>query len=140
MDGFPLTLSIKRLDCSCSTIRQPVLMFTLSLSCDYLKVLLNTSRILSNLCPLNMLNILKYLETMVTIVTINVFSEYAYSEGLVVIPDITGHGIGSYFHGPPDIFHVRTYFFFSTFLNFMHIFVELHFLTVYEFNNSTNRL
>ncbi|XP_045215720.2 methionine aminopeptidase 1D, mitochondrial-like [Mercenaria mercenaria] len=33
-------------------------------------------------------------------------SEHAYSEGFVVIPQITGHGIGSYFHGPPDIFHV----------------------------------
>lgn len=33
-------------------------------------------------------------------------SEYANAQGYTVIPEITGHGIGSYFHGPPDIFHV----------------------------------
>lgn len=33
-------------------------------------------------------------------------SEYANAEGFTVIPEITGHGIGSYFHGLPDIFHV----------------------------------
>jgi len=27
--------------------------------------------------------------------------------GLAVIPAFTGHGIGSYFHGPPDIFPCR---------------------------------
>jgi len=27
--------------------------------------------------------------------------------GFQVMPFFTGHGIGSYFHGPPDIFHVR---------------------------------
>ncbi|XP_060594767.1 methionine aminopeptidase 1D, mitochondrial-like isoform X2 [Ruditapes philippinarum] len=36
----------------------------------------------------------------------NAVSEYAYSEGFVVVPEITGHGIGSYFHGPPTIFHI----------------------------------
>lgn len=26
--------------------------------------------------------------------------------GYQVVPAFTGHGIGSYFHGPPDIFHI----------------------------------
>jgi methionine aminopeptidase len=25
--------------------------------------------------------------------------------GFTVVPCFTGHGIGSYFHGPPDIYH-----------------------------------
>ncbi|KAL4227586.1 Methionine aminopeptidase 1D [Mactra antiquata] len=32
--------------------------------------------------------------------------KYANAQGFSVIPEITGHGIGSYFHGPPSIFHV----------------------------------
>jgi len=31
---------------------------------------------------------------------------HAQKHGFSVIPIFTGHGIGSYFHGPPDIFHV----------------------------------
>ena len=31
--------------------------------------------------------------------------KYALSKGFQVVPAFTGHGIGSYFHGPPDIFH-----------------------------------
>lgn len=30
----------------------------------------------------------------------------AESDGYQVIPAFCGHGIGSYFHGPPDIIHV----------------------------------
>ena len=30
--------------------------------------------------------------------------KYVNSEGFTVIPAFTGHGIGSYFHGPPDIY------------------------------------
>ncbi|KAH3781816.1 methionine aminopeptidase 1D, mitochondrial-like [Dreissena polymorpha] len=33
-------------------------------------------------------------------------SEHAHAAGFTVIPQIIGHGIGTYFHGPPDIFHV----------------------------------
>ncbi|OWF56743.1 methionine aminopeptidase 1D, mitochondrial-like isoform X2 [Mizuhopecten yessoensis] len=33
-------------------------------------------------------------------------SMVAESEGLSVVPDILGHGIGTYFHGPPDVIHV----------------------------------
>ena len=32
---------------------------------------------------------------------------YALSKGYHVIPAFTGHGIGTYFHGPPDIFHMN---------------------------------
>ena len=27
--------------------------------------------------------------------------------GYQVVPAFTGHGIGTYFHGPPDIYHCR---------------------------------
>lgn len=30
----------------------------------------------------------------------------AESDGYHVIPEFCGHGIGSYFHGPPDVIHV----------------------------------
>lgn len=30
----------------------------------------------------------------------------ARSLGFAVVPAFVGHGIGSYFHGPPDIFHM----------------------------------
>ncbi|XP_033749519.1 methionine aminopeptidase 1D, mitochondrial-like [Pecten maximus] len=33
-------------------------------------------------------------------------SEVAESQGLSVVPEILGHGIGTYFHGPPDVIHV----------------------------------
>ena len=33
--------------------------------------------------------------------------EYVERKGLTVVPAFTGHGIGSYFHGPPDIFSCR---------------------------------
>ncbi|XP_060062558.1 methionine aminopeptidase 1D, mitochondrial-like [Ylistrum balloti] len=36
----------------------------------------------------------------------NAISEVAESEGLSVVPEILGHGIGTYFHGPPDVVHV----------------------------------
>lgn len=29
--------------------------------------------------------------------------------GFTVVPCFTGHGIGSYFHGPPDIYHCCKY-------------------------------
>ncbi|XP_069138306.1 methionine aminopeptidase 1D, mitochondrial-like [Argopecten irradians] len=32
-------------------------------------------------------------------------SEVAASEGFSVVPQILGHGIGTYFHGPPDVIH-----------------------------------
>ncbi|KAG6453194.1 hypothetical protein O3G_MSEX008016 [Manduca sexta] len=32
---------------------------------------------------------------------------HAKSKGLTVIPAVIGHGIGEYFHGPPDIYHTR---------------------------------
>lgn len=31
--------------------------------------------------------------------------KYATQKGLSVIPAFLGHGIGSYFHGPPHVFH-----------------------------------
>ena len=31
----------------------------------------------------------------------------ARKSGLRVVPAFTGHGIGRYFHGPPDIYHCR---------------------------------
>ncbi|KAJ8947931.1 hypothetical protein NQ314_008524 [Rhamnusium bicolor] len=33
--------------------------------------------------------------------------ETAYKLGFQVVPAFIGHGIGHYFHGPPDIFHIR---------------------------------
>ncbi len=32
---------------------------------------------------------------------------HARKSGLRVVPAFTGHGIGTYFHGPPDIYHCR---------------------------------
>ena len=32
--------------------------------------------------------------------------EHAQTSGFEVVGQFTGHGIGSYFHGPPDIYHV----------------------------------
>lgn len=32
---------------------------------------------------------------------------YARRKGFRVVPAFTGHGIGQYFHGPPDIYHCR---------------------------------
>ncbi|XP_052794097.1 methionine aminopeptidase 1D, mitochondrial-like [Mya arenaria] len=34
-------------------------------------------------------------------------SEHADANGFAVVPNIIGHGIGTYFHGPPDIYHVE---------------------------------
>jgi len=31
---------------------------------------------------------------------------HAFKSGFTVVPAFTGHGIGSYFHGPPDVYHV----------------------------------
>lgn len=33
-------------------------------------------------------------------------SEYAESNGFTVVPAFCGHGIGSYFHGPPNVYHI----------------------------------
>lgn len=38
----------------------------------------------------------------------NVIEETASKHGLTVVPVFAGHGIGSYFHGPPDILHFGT--------------------------------
>ena len=35
---------------------------------------------------------------------------HAEENGFIVIPAFTGHGIGSFFHGPPDIFHFHNDF------------------------------
>ncbi|XP_049805415.1 methionine aminopeptidase 1D, mitochondrial isoform X6 [Schistocerca nitens] len=32
--------------------------------------------------------------------------EEAHKQRLNVVPNVLGHGIGSYFHGPPDIYHI----------------------------------
>ena len=37
----------------------------------------------------------------------NAVQDFVTSQGLSVVPAFTGHGIGSYFHGPPDIFACR---------------------------------
>lgn len=37
-----------------------------------------------------------------------VIEEHAKRHGFTVAPTFCGHGIGSYFHGPPDIYHTRT--------------------------------
>lgn len=36
--------------------------------------------------------------------------KHAAKRGFKVVPAFTGHGIGKYFHGPPDIFHCRNYY------------------------------
>ncbi|KAK3930509.1 Methionine aminopeptidase 1D, mitochondrial [Frankliniella fusca] len=36
----------------------------------------------------------------------NVVEETARNHGFTVLPAILGHGIGSYFHGPPEVWHV----------------------------------
>ncbi|KAJ1527237.1 hypothetical protein ONE63_008763 [Megalurothrips usitatus] len=36
----------------------------------------------------------------------NVTEETAKNNGFAVLPAILGHGIGSYFHGPPDVWHI----------------------------------
>ncbi|GFR97762.1 methionine aminopeptidase [Elysia marginata] len=38
--------------------------------------------------------------------SIRCFSQIASEAGFEVIPFFCGHGIGTYFHGPPDIVHV----------------------------------
>ena len=35
---------------------------------------------------------------------------HANRSGFKIIPMFAGHGIGSYFHGPPDIYHIRNNF------------------------------
>lgn len=35
----------------------------------------------------------------------NAIEEHANKNGFSVIPVFCGHGIGSYFHGRPDIYH-----------------------------------
>lgn len=37
---------------------------------------------------------------------LHIFSAIAQKNGLNVIENYCGHGIGEYFHGPPDIIHV----------------------------------
>lgn len=39
-----------------------------------------------------------------------VIEEHARKHGMTVAPTFCGHGIGSYFHGPPDIYHGRNQF------------------------------
>lgn len=39
-----------------------------------------------------------------------VIEEHARKHGFTVAPTFCGHGIGSYFHGPPDIYHGRNSF------------------------------
>lgn len=39
-----------------------------------------------------------------------VISETARKFGYNVVPCFTGHGIGHYFHGPPDIYHCCMFF------------------------------
>jgi methionyl aminopeptidase len=34
--------------------------------------------------------------------------EHAQKHGFDVVPVFVGHGIGKYFHGPPDIYHIPT--------------------------------
>ena len=36
-----------------------------------------------------------------------VIQSHAESQGFQVVPAFTGHGIGSFFHGPPDIYHMQ---------------------------------
>lgn len=33
--------------------------------------------------------------------------------GFNVVPAFVGHGIGEYFHGPPDIYHISKTFFYK---------------------------
>lgn len=35
----------------------------------------------------------------------NIIEKHAKENGLNVVPDFVGHGIGTYFHGPPTICH-----------------------------------
>jgi methionine aminopeptidase len=44
-------------------------------------------------------------EKMNTSVTGNEVELVARKAGFTVVPCFIGHGIGSYFHGPPDIYH-----------------------------------
>lgn len=39
----------------------------------------------------------------------NLIEYRAKSLGFIVVPALTGHGIGEYFHGPPDIYHCCKY-------------------------------
>ena len=39
----------------------------------------------------------------------NLVEETAKNHGYNVIPAFGGHGIGSYFHGPPEIYHFGNY-------------------------------
>lgn len=36
--------------------------------------------------------------------------DHAFECGYNIVPEFTGHGIGYYFHGPPDIYHVPNYY------------------------------
>lgn len=38
-----------------------------------------------------------------------VAEETAVNQGYTILPAFGGHGIGSYFHGPPDIIHIGIY-------------------------------
>lgn len=35
----------------------------------------------------------------------NIIEETANQHGYSIVPAFAGHGIGTYFHGPPDILH-----------------------------------
>jgi methionine aminopeptidase len=37
--------------------------------------------------------------------SIYLYSDIANKNGFQVVPNFIGHGIGRYFHGPPDILH-----------------------------------
>lgn len=42
-----------------------------------------------------------------------VIEETAYKLGYRVVPAFIGHGIGHYFHGPPDIYHISKFKFYQ---------------------------
>lgn len=48
----------------------------------------------------------------------SIIQETAEKQGFGIIPAFAGHGIGTYFHGPPDIFHCGEYVFINSILNF----------------------
>ena len=65
------------------------------------------------------------------VVFLNIFSSIANKNGFNVVPHFIGHGIGTYFHGPPDILH------FSKFYLCSHLFFYtlIHFPYLVDLNN-----
>lgn len=49
----------------------------------------------------------------------NIIQETARNLGYTVLPAFGGHGIGTYFHGPPEIYHFGNMFNNSTFMNIL---------------------